>query len=127
MNNILIDLKLGISAHLEKQGSSLEEFEHSLSTLNEADGAVKVAELMLSLADMQKEAGWADLLKTMPELAFTSAALVGTAGGAGLYGLKSYMDGKDKSHNKQEEEVNRIKILNERLQQDYGIPQQHHA
>lgn len=125
MNNILTVLKLGIAAQLQKQGSNLEEFEDSLSKLNEADGAIKVADVLISLKDLEKEAGWLDAIggaiKEVPGMALTTAMLAGSVGGAGLYGLKNYMDSQDKDLNKRQEEIQRIKVLNERLQQDYGI------
>lgn len=131
MNNILTVLKLGIAAQLQKQGSNLEEFEKSLSKLNQADGAIKVAEALLSISDLEKHASFLDMLggglKAISEMGLTSAMLVGSVGGAGAYGLKNYMDGQDKDGHKREEEIHRIKMLNERLQQDYGIaPQQRH-
>jgi hypothetical protein len=83
---------------------------------------------------MEKNAGILDMLggglKAIPEMGLTSAMLIGSVGGAGAYGLKNYMDSQDKDMHKKEEEINRIKMLNERLQQDYGVAphrQQHHG
>lgn len=126
MDDIITTLKLGISQHLEKQGSSLDEFETSLSNLNAAEGAVKVAELMQSMLEMEKNAGIWDLLKSIPEMGVTSAIGLGSMAGAGLYGLQSSIDGQDKDINKRKAEVDRIKTLTDRLKQDYGLPHQTH-
>jgi len=125
MDEIITTLKLGISQHLEKQGSTLEEFETSLSNLNAAEGAVKVAELMQSMLEMEKNAGIWDLLKTIPEMGVTSAIGLGSMAGAGMYGLHSYIDNQDKDVAKRKAEVDRVKTLTDRLKQDYGLS--HHT
>lgn len=132
MDNVITALKLGIATHLEKQGSSLEEFETSLRDLNSEQGATKLAELLTAIANVEKVAFWGDIgsgiagfagdtLKAIPEAGVTSAMILGTMGGAGAYGLKSYIDGEDKEISKKQQEVDRIKNLTERLKQDYGL------
>lgn len=131
MDDLLTTLKVGIAAHLQKQGSSLEDFEKSLSTVNKADGAIKLASLLHGLS---KEAdwGWGDAIKGVgggignalmaaPELAATTALIGGTTLGAGAYGLKKHFEGQDKALQSKEEEVQRIKTLTERLKSDYGL------
>lgn len=131
-------LKVGLASHLEKQGSSLLELEENLGSLDKAASAARVVEL---LEGLQKVAYFGEdalgqigsgllnfggnVAKAIPEVGLTTALLTGSAVGAGAYGLKKHVDNQDKELDERNEEIRRIKMLTERLKQDYGLA--HHG
>ena len=133
MDDILTQLKVDLAIQLEKHASSLEELEESLSSIDKAGGAIKVAKLLSKLAFGEKEilggvgtlAGGAwDIAKTIPEIGMTTALMAGATLGAGAYGIKKHMENQDTDLQNKQNEVDRIRTLTGRLQSDYGI---HHG
>lgn len=123
MEDIVSVIKVGLAQHLEKQGSSLEEFEQSLANLNTMEGVSKTANFLESIGNLGSDAvkGIGGMAAKAPELALLSALMVGSAGGAGVYGMGKHMEDQDKKFADKEQEAQRIRSLTDRLKSDYGI------
>jgi len=128
MNDIITQLKCGLAVQLQKEGSSLEELELLLAQPASNEKKAQLLEKMAFFGEKTLGSigsGAVDLtgsiLKALPEWGMTTALMAGSLGGAGLYGLKGHLSAQDKKHKEKDDEVERIKVLTERIKQDYGI------
>lgn len=123
MDDTLLTLKIGLAKRLEKQGSSLAEFEQTLANINTAEGVIKVANILESLADMGGSAVKAvgGAAARLPEIGLLSALLTGSIAGTGAYAIDNHLGNQDKKLNEKKQESDRVRMLTERLRQDHGL------
>jgi len=116
--NPLTLLKANFAANLEKSGSSLEELDKALATINQTEGAAKIASLL-------KQA-FAGLDKINP----IDIGLKGVSGGLGGLALGGYtgasiLDAADEDINKENkklqtyrDKINLLKKLTHKIHQE---------
>jgi len=122
MNDVITALKIGISEHLTKQGSSLEELEASLAAYDESTGQEKLAFFgELASAGMKGVGLLGQAAIKAPEMALASALLLGSTGGAAMYSANKHISDQDKSHIEKQQEAARLQQLTQRLKTEHGI------
>lgn len=119
MSDLLQILKLGLAAELEKQGSSLLEFEQELAQM-EKEGAFDPLSAAVGAGGSLIK-GFGGLLGAIPELAATGSIMAGTLGGSAAYGMHRHLSDQDKELKQKQDEIARVRELTHRLKSDYGI------
>jgi hypothetical protein len=113
-------MKLGLAEHLEKQGSSLEEFEALLAKGTTPEQCVeKLGGIMDILGSLVSGAGHAAL--KIPEAVVALSLIGGTTLGGGLYAGNKYVSNQNKRLQEKENEVGQMQNLTDRLKTDYNI------
>ncbi len=97
-------LKAELSDTLSKMGSSLEEFEESLS--KQADGGLETAK---------------SLIGNLANGAFGASLIAGTTLGGIAYAANKHLSNQDKALDDKRQEVHRYKQLTDRIKTDYDI------
>lgn len=120
MDDFLKEVKVGLEVHLSKIGSSLESLEDALANSHTPEGAIKLAGITESLIGTGVN-GLSNLLAKAPEAALASALLVGTTGGAALYGADKYINNQDKQFDNKQNEIERLKALTSRIKNEHGL------
>jgi hypothetical protein len=113
-------VKAELAMELEKIGSSLEEFEKNLSTLNTAEGAIKVASdvnLMHEYA-LKPAMGMASGL---PGLAFNASAAGGAVAGLTFDDMENSVVELNKALERERQKVHMVRTLTHRLKQEHGL------
>ncbi len=118
MDNLLQHLKFGLSLELQKQGSSLLEFEAELERLEKT--AFDPVSSLLGLGTSAIK-GVSSLAGAIPEMAITGALMAGTLGGTAAYGAHRHLVDQDKELKTQQDEVDRVRELTHKLKSDYGV------
>jgi hypothetical protein len=115
-------LKLALAAELEKQGSSLEEFEKGLGEIEEIEKTAAFDPISAGVgAAGSVVKGLAGLLKAAPELAVTGALMTGGLAGGIAYGANKHIKNQDKKFDNDQNEINRVRALTEKLKAEHGI------
>lgn len=115
----LLLLKAKLAEVLEKNGSSLLEFEDELEKMAKSPGEI--------VGDVTGDAikGGAGIVGSifsqLPEWAFTGALLAGTTGGGALYAANRHLNSQDKALDEKRQEVERYKQLTDRIKTDYHL------
>lgn len=117
--DVINEFKVGLALLLEKEGSSLEEFEAALASENTDLAIEKLAGFGDMLAAGAK--GLGALAMGAPELALALSAVAGTVGGGGLYAMDNHLHKQDERLKVKQEEADRVKLINERLKSDYNL------
>jgi len=114
-------LKSKLAEELEKQGSSLEEFEELLKegdwSLTDNPITNSVDRFVVTPAQKLIESG----VNAIPELGTGSALLAGTTLGGLTYAANRHIQNKDKQVAGRQEEVDRYRQLTDQIKRDYGI------
>lgn len=104
------DIKVRLAIELQKQGSSLEEFEHELSELNKQAAVGAGAAIGAGTKGLSSLVG---ALKGLGTMAAGTAAAAGLTGAAGLYGAyKGNQHTEDMITKKQQEKQQYLDALN---------------
>lgn len=118
-------IKNELAFELDKQGSSLSEFEEALRNINTGEGVYKAASLALNI--MQKEAapGVVDLAydaaKAIPETLFKGTLGAGAAAGLSLDEMDKSVESVNKALEREQEKVNLVRRLTQNLKREHGI------
>jgi hypothetical protein len=123
MNEILTEFKVGLATQLEKQGSSIEEFEQFLTDGNTDKAVEKLAGILSDIGGLGEKVigGVGHALVEAPQMALALSLLAGTLGGGALYAADSHMNKQDARLGEKKTEVDRLKNITGRLKQDYNI------
>jgi hypothetical protein len=116
-------IKTKLALHLEKVGSSLEEFENELESgvIKSADVFEDLGKHLMNLPfSLTKTVGSA-LMQHAPEAVMGTAILGGATLGGGAYALGKSLDNEDKELEGKQQLVNRYKTLTDKVKADYGI------
>lgn len=109
LTNYAKAIKAEMSLQLQKQGSSLENFEKALKSLNTGEGVYKVAE----------EAS--GMLFGLPEMAFKSSLAGGAMAGLTLDEMDKSVDSLNGSLDRERQKVNLVKRITQNLRREHGI------
>lgn len=123
MNDIVTQFKVGLSQHLEKQGSSLEAFEADLAAGNSDQVMNKLAGFLSDIGGIGEKVvgGAGKFLVEAPQAALALSLLTGAGLGGALYGMDNHITKQDKRLGDKQQEVDRMKNITSRLKQDYNV------
>jgi len=123
MNDIVTQFKVGFSQHLEKQGSSLEDFEANLSQGDTDKAMDKLASFLSDIGGIGEKVlgGAGKFLVEAPQAALALSLLTGAGLGGAMYGMDNHITNQDKRLGDKQKEVDRMKNITSRLKQDYNI------
>jgi hypothetical protein len=104
-------IKAELSLELQKQGSSLAEFEQSLQNLNTGEGVLKVAE---NLAPSFS-------IATIPELAIKGSLAGGAMAGLTMDEMDNSVDVLNKALQKEREKIKLVRQITNNLRREHGL------
>lgn len=107
---------------LQKQGSSLAEFEEALQSINTGDGVFKIAkELKDSFKDKILNRGFDIASGTLPEMAFKGSLAGGALAGLGLDEMDKSVDSLNKALDSEREKVHLVRRITQNLKREHGL------
>jgi hypothetical protein len=104
-------IKAELAIQLQKQGSSLENFERALQSLNTGEGVLKVAE---NLAPSFS-------LASIPELAIKGSLAGGAMAGLTMDEMDSSVDSLNKALDREREKIKLVKQITNNLKREHGL------
>jgi hypothetical protein len=109
-------IKSMLAEELSKQGSSIEEFEQALQTINTGEGVYKVAEATSNIAgNFMGAAG------SLPEFAFKTTLTGGALGGLTLDEMDKSVHEVNKALDREREKINMVRRITENLKKEHGF------
>lgn len=123
MNDIITQFKVGLSLHLEKQGSSLDEFEGILESGNTDRAVEKLAGFLDAIGGLGEKVvgGAGKFMVEAPQAALALSLLTGALGGGALYGMDNHITKQNNRLDDRRQEVDRMKNITSRLKSDYQL------
>jgi hypothetical protein len=113
-------VKNQLEEELLKQGSSLEEFEHSLQNIHHGEGVFKVAVFGEKMME-QTAAKGLGMLGSIPELAFKSSLTGGALAGLSMDEMDSSVEQLNKALAREREKINLVNRLTNNLKREHGL------
>lgn len=104
-------IKVELELMLNKQGSSLAEFEQALQTLNTGEGVYKVA------ADLAPSFG----ISSIPELAIKGSLAGGAMAGLTMDEMDKSVDSLNKALDREREKVTLVRQITNNLKREHGL------
>ena len=115
-------VKSELAFFLEKQGSSLEEFEQALQNINTGEGVLKIAkELNKSFKDRIIDRGFDVASGSLPEMALKGSLAGGALAGLGLDEMDKSVDFVNKALAREREKVHLVRRLTQNLKKEHGF------
>lgn len=111
MTNTARAIKLELAMQLAKQGSSLENLEQALSSLNTGEGALKVAE----------ELGSSFSFSSIPELAIKGSLAGGALAGLTMDEMDQSVSALNTSLDREREKIKLVRQITNNLKREHGI------
>lgn len=109
-------IKNQLEEELQKQGSSIAEFEEALSNINTGEGVFKIA------AFGEKIIGKGlDMVGSIPELAFKSSLTGGALAGLSMDEMDNSVDSLNKALAREREKINLVTRLTHNLKREHGL------
>ena len=104
-------VKIELAHTLQKQGSSLAEFEEALQSINTGDGVFKIAkELGGSFKDKMLDRSFDIASGSLPEMAFKGSLAGGALAGLGLDEMDKSVDSLNKALDSEREKVKELQL-----------------
>ena len=113
-------IKRELAMELAKNGSSLEEFEQALASLNTGEGIYKVANEAGKMINDYVGKG-INLAGGMPELVLKSSLAGGALAGLTLDEADKSVEELNKSLEREREKVNLVRRITSNLKREHGI------
>lgn len=117
-SKIFENVKFALAIELEKQGSSLMEFEQTLANGGHTEAIEKIAGGMLETA-----AGALSGVGNAAQLALAVSLLGGAVTGGAAYGVGRHLQQQDKRLSSKKEEIAKLQDITSRLKSDYHVGQ----
>ena len=119
-------IKVELEMELAKRGSTLEEFEQALQTLNTGEGVFKVASFGGSvIAEKQASEGgglgWKSIATALPEVALKGSMAGGALAGLTFDEMDKSVDSLNKSLEREREKVNLVRRITQNLKREHGF------
>jgi hypothetical protein len=115
-------VKNELALTLQKQGSSLAEFEEALQNINTGDGVLKIAkELGQSFKDKMLDRSFDIASGTIPEMAFKGSLAGGALAGLGLDEMDKSVDTLNKALDREREKVHLVRRITQNLKREHGL------
>ena len=102
-------VKSQLAEELHKSGSSLDEFEHALQTINTGEGVYKFASTS------------SNMFGTITDLALKSSLTGGALAGLGLDEMDKSVHDVNKALDREREKVNLVRRLTANLKREHGL------
>lgn len=116
-------IKNELIMELDKQGSSLEEFENALNNINTGEGVFKVAMFAdLATKGITQGAGMAaSTLMSVPELAFKTSLTGGALAGMGMDEMDKSVESLNKALEREREKLHLVRRITNNLRREHGL------
>lgn len=118
-------IKAELEMELSKRGSSLEEFEQALQSLNTGEGVFKVASFGGSVIAEKNAAeggiGWKGFAAALPEVALKGSMAGGALAGLTFDEMDKSVDSLNKSLEREREKVNLVRRITQNLKREHGF------
>lgn len=115
-SELFANIKFALAMELEKQGSTLMQFEEELAS-NQDRALDKVASLLDNAGSALNGVG------NMAQLALAVSLLGGALTGGGAYGIGRHLQNQDKRLSSKKEEISKLEDITGRLKSDYHVGQ----
>jgi hypothetical protein len=115
-------VKIELAYTLQKQGSSLAEFEEALQNINTGAGVFKIAkELGDSFKDKMLNRSFDIASGSLPEMAFKGSLAGGALAGLGLDEMDKSVDSLNKALDSEREKVHLVRRITQNLKREHGL------
>lgn len=116
-------IKNELALELSKQGSSLEELENALNSINTGEGVYKVAFLTGQIEKgIEKGMGMAaGGLMSVPEMAFKTSLTGGALAGLGMDEMDKSVEHLNKSLEREREKIHLVRRITNNLRREHGL------